>query len=79
MKAQNYLTGYTETDPQVGSNTTNYLSKWDGSALITSQIFDNGTNVSIGSSSSVAKLYVNGSTRLDLGSDATGDIFYRSA
>jgi hypothetical protein len=38
---------YVETDPQVGTNTTNYLSKWDGSALVTSQIFDNSTNVGI--------------------------------
>ncbi|MBU0765367.1 MAG: DUF1566 domain-containing protein [Bacteroidetes bacterium] len=31
-----------ESDPQVGANTTNYLSKWDGTALVTSSIFDNG-------------------------------------
>ena len=42
VKSQAYLTGYTETDPKVGANTTNYLSKWNGSALVTSSIFDNG-------------------------------------
>lgn len=31
-----------ETDPQVGANTTNYLSKWDGSALVTSKAYDDG-------------------------------------
>ena len=36
-----------ETDPQVGSNTTNYLSKWDGSELVSGSVFDNG-NVGIG-------------------------------
>ena len=39
--------GYTETDPEVGANTENYLSKWDGTALVTSTIFDNG-NIGIG-------------------------------
>ena len=39
--------GYTETDPEVGANTENYLSKWDGAALVTSTIFDNG-NIGIG-------------------------------
>lgn len=27
-----------ETDPQVGLNTTNYVPKWDGSALVTGSI-----------------------------------------
>lgn len=38
---------YTETDPEVGANTENYLSKWDGAALVQSTIFDNG-NIGIG-------------------------------
>ena len=42
-----YLTGYSETDPQVGSNTTNYVPKWNGSTLVTGTIYDNG-NVGIG-------------------------------
>jgi hypothetical protein len=42
---------YVESDPQVWANTTNYLSKWNGSALVTSQVFDNGTNVGIGTAS----------------------------
>ncbi|MBN1180703.1 MAG: hypothetical protein JXB49_00350 [Bacteroidales bacterium] len=37
-----YLTSYSETDPQVGSNTENYLSKWDGSALVTSTVSNDG-------------------------------------
>lgn len=36
-----------ETDPQVGYNTTNYIPKWDGSALVKGQIYDNG-NIGIG-------------------------------
>ncbi|MFO8236167.1 MAG: hypothetical protein R6U04_12275 [Bacteroidales bacterium] len=50
---------YTETDPKVGSNTTNYLSKWDGTALVESAVFDNG-NVGIGTTDPKSKLTVNG-------------------
>lgn len=32
----------TETDPQVGTNTTNKIPRWDGSALSTGAIYDNG-------------------------------------
>jgi len=42
-----YLKSYTETDPQVGTNATNYVPKWNGSALAQGSIFDNG-NVGIG-------------------------------
>ncbi len=36
-----------ETDPEVGVNSLNYIPKWDGSALVSGSIFDNG-NVGIG-------------------------------
>jgi hypothetical protein len=49
-----------ENDPKVGTNTVNFLSKWDGFALVTSSIFDNGTNVGIGLSNPAAKLDVAG-------------------
>jgi hypothetical protein len=48
-----------ETDPQVGANTTNYVPKWDGAALVSGTIFDNG-NVGIGITSPTQKLDVNG-------------------
>lgn len=41
--------GGAETDPQVGANTTNYIPKWDGSALVTGILQDNGTNLWTGS------------------------------
>jgi hypothetical protein len=55
------LAGYlkTETDPQVGSNTTNYIPKWNGSALVSGTIYDSG-NVGIGTSNPAAKLDVSG-------------------
>ncbi|MGB3074916.1 MAG: hypothetical protein WBB36_06325, partial [Chitinophagales bacterium] len=37
--------GGAETDPQVGTNTTNYIPKWNGSALITGILQDNSTNL----------------------------------
>jgi hypothetical protein len=49
---------YTESDPQVGANTTNYVSKWNGSSLVTSQLFDNGMNVGIGTSTPGAPLEI---------------------
>ncbi|EFK96430.1 hypothetical protein LDC_1544 [sediment metagenome] len=59
----------TETDPEVGSNTTNYLSKWDGAALITSSVYDNG-NVGIGTTNPDAKFHVkDGAYNLKFGID----------
>lgn len=50
-----------ETDPQVGLNTTNYVPKWDGSALVTGSIFDNG-RIGIGTASPSYKVQVENST-----------------
>ncbi|HKR05379.1 MAG TPA: hypothetical protein VJY62_12160 [Bacteroidia bacterium] len=61
--AAGYLTTYTETDPQVGIITNNFLPRWNGTALVTGSVFDNGTNVGIGTGTPGVKLDVNsGST-----------------
>ena len=56
----------TEIDPQVGTNTTGYVPRWSGTALVTGSVYDNGTSVGIGTSAPAAgnKLEVVGSTRL---------------
>lgn len=46
----------TETDPKVGSLTTNYLPKWNGTTLANGQLFDDGTNVGIGNATPQHKL-----------------------
>ena len=38
-----YLKSYVETDPKVGVNTEGYSPKWDGSAMITGSVFQDGS------------------------------------
>ena len=57
-----------ETDPQVAATSTNYVSKWNGTALVDGQIFDNGTNIGIGTTLPQEKLHIkNGNIFLDRG------------
>ena len=51
-----------EADPQVGANTTNYLPKWDGSALVkSSAVLEDGSGkVGIGTATPISKLHVAG-------------------
>jgi hypothetical protein len=49
-----------ELDPKVGANTTNYLSKWNGSALVASGVYESGGNVGIGTTSPNTALDING-------------------
>lgn len=54
------------TNPITGTGTTNYLPKFTGAtALGNSQIFDNGTNVGIGTAAPTAKLHVSGNIKID--------------
>ena len=63
----------TLTNPITGSLTTNYIPKATGAnSLGNSRIFDNGTNVGIGTTNPVQKLHVEGSTAI--GTTGTEDI-----
>lgn len=53
-----------ETDPKIGSLTTNYLPKWNGTTLANTQVFDDGTNIGIGNTSPTEKLSVTGNASL---------------
>ena len=72
--AAGYLTSFTELDPKVGANTTNYISKWNGTALVASTIFDDGTNVGIGTAIPGSKLEVNGQIKITGGNPGNGKI-----
>jgi hypothetical protein len=41
---------------------TNYVTKWNGSAVVNSQIFDTGTGVGIGTTTPSAKFELSGGT-----------------
>jgi type IV secretory pathway TrbF-like protein len=58
---------FTEIDPQVSSSTTNYVPKWNGTSLVDGLLYDNGTNIGLGTTSPVDKLHVVGKLRIDAG------------
>jgi hypothetical protein len=74
------LTFSGNTGTTTGGGTTNYVPKWTGSTgLGNSQIFDNGTNVGIGTISPSAKLDIitpsSSSIGLRVSGDSTTDLF----
>ncbi len=56
-------TTFSESDPKVGVLTTNKMPKWNGTTLTDGQVFDNGTNVGIGTNTPSEKLEVDGKTK----------------
>lgn len=87
-----YWTGSTWTqvatgsDVVHGSGTNNYLPRWtpNGSTLGNSVLYDNGTNVGLGTNDPQAQLHTSGTVRLAnytngfLGTDASGNVQTRS-
>lgn len=62
-----------------GSGTSAYLAKWTGtSAIASSLIYDNGTNVGIGTATPAEKLSVNGNIKIDNGSADGGQLVLAS-
>jgi hypothetical protein len=41
-----YISSYTETDPQVGTIVSSGIPRWNGTALVTGSLSDDGTNIS---------------------------------
>ena len=66
-----YLTIFSESDPQVGAISNNYVPKWNGSALVTGTIFDDG-NVGIGTDNPQSKLSVGGDGPMNTGVYGSG-------
>jgi len=65
------------TNPVTGTGTTNYLPKFTGtSALGNSLVYDNGTNIGIGTTSPIAPLTINGSVAITNGSGYFNNIYY---
>jgi hypothetical protein len=57
------------TNPTTGTGNTNYVTKWTGaSTLGNSTIFDNGTNVGIGTASPLNKLHINDNSGIRISS-----------
>lgn len=52
-----------ESDPQVGTNSLNYVPRWNGSNLTSGAIYDTGANIGIGTTNPNEKLDVNGTVR----------------
>lgn len=81
----NSLSGYANDTFLSGNGITNYVPRWNGSKLlITGSIYDNGTNVGIGTTSPTTLLSVGGAgstsaaSGLTFGGDSTANL-YRSA
>lgn len=60
-----------ESDPKIGTNTTKALSKWDGTALVASQVYDDGAHVGIG--------VTNPSNRLEVWNNDASATFYATS
>jgi hypothetical protein len=83
------ITGNAATVTTVGANTTNYVSKWNGTALVAGTIYDN-TNIGIGTSTTpqilsiVGQEYVSGNIGIGITNPAhnlsvTGTAYFSGA
>ena len=64
------LSAITEVDPQVGSNTTDFVPKWDGSALVKGIIYDDDS-IGIGTSNPQTLVHVKDGGFLAEGANGT--------
>jgi hypothetical protein len=57
------LTDLSETDPQVSSSLVNRISKWNGTALVDSAVYESSGSVGIGTTSPATALDVSGTVK----------------
>jgi hypothetical protein len=65
VNANTLAVTYNETDPKIGSLSTNKTSRWNGSQLSEGIIYDDSTNVGIGTATPAQKLEVAGNAKAD--------------
>lgn len=58
VKAQGYMTSFSETDPKIGPLTASFIPRWSGSALADSLLYDNGTRIGIGTIDPESMLHI---------------------
>lgn len=63
----------------INSDPNGFFQIVDSNANAIRLLINSSGNIGIGTSSPSAKLHISGTARFDLGSDATGDIFYRNS
>jgi hypothetical protein len=56
--AAGYVTAATETDPQVGTISTNNIPKWNASQLVTSVLWESSSRIGIGTAAPTAALHI---------------------
>ena len=68
-----------ETDPEVSVTTTSRVPRWNGTTLVDGVLFDNATNVGVGTSVPADRLHVVGNIRMVDGNQAAGKVFTSDA
>ncbi len=68
-----------ETDPQVSSITTGRVPRWNGTTLSDGVLFDDASNIGIGTAFPLDKLHVVGNIRMVDGNQAAGKVFTSDA
>jgi hypothetical protein len=63
---------FAETDPKIGTLSSNYLPKWDNTTLANSVLYESAGNIGIGTTSPTDRLQIsNGNLRLSRGTNTT--------
>ena len=70
-----FITGYIETDPTIGTITPGFSPKWDGTHLVTGELFQDGAGkIGMGTTSPAYKLDIQGGDLNTSGNILTGEM-----